>query len=115
MTVKKRKIVRKRRPSLADDLQLTISALNDKKTISDLEQRCLKVERDYADLRQRIVKFLRPEQVEAAKVCGCTPEIYALEWFEICKDTLRQYTPSFANFDKNQAEVQPLSILKRGY
>jgi hypothetical protein len=71
-----------------------------------LKRHCLMVEKDYDDLRLRIVKFLLPEQIEAAKVCGCTPEIYALEWFEICKNTMREHTPSFANF------AEPLSAFK---
>lgn len=94
-------VKRKKRPSLHDDLQLAIKSLNDRKIISDLEQRCLQVERDYAELRRRIVSFLLPEQIEAAETCGCTPEIYALEWFELCKQTMREHTPSFANYVQN--------------
>ena len=95
MAIRRRKT---KRCTLQDDLQIAVSALNDKKIITDLEQRCLSVERDYAELRRRIVSFLLPEQIEAAKVCGCTPEVYALEWFEICKQTMRDHTPSFANY-----------------
>ena len=101
-------VKRKKRPSLHNDLELAIKALGDRKIISDLEQRCLQVERDYNELRRRVVSFLSPEQIEAAKVCGCTPEVYALEWFEICKQTMRDHTPSFANF------AQPLKNV-RGY
>lgn len=89
---------RKKKPSLHDDLQLAIQSLNDRKVICDLEQRCLQVERDYNELRRRIISFLLPEQIEAAKVCGCTPEVYALEWFEICKKSMREQIPSFANY-----------------
>lgn len=97
-----------KRPSLHADLELAIKALGDRKIIADLEARCLEVERDYTELRRRITSFLLPEQIEAAQICGVTPEIYALEWFEICKQTMRDHTPSFANF------TQPLKNV-RGY
>lgn len=95
-----KKVRRPRKRLLSQDLELAIKALGDRKVIVDLEKRCLQVEKDYADLRSRIVKFLSADQIEAAKVCGCSPEIYALEWFEICKDTIREHTPSFANYVK---------------
>ena len=101
---------RRKKPSLHNDLELAIKVLGDRKIISDLEQRCLQVEKDYMELRRRVVSFLLPEQIEAAKICGCTPEVYALEWFQICKESMREHVPSFANY------AESLSSLKnRGY
>ena len=84
--------------SLKDEVRLTQQALCDRLYVVDLERRCLQVERDYADLRERLVNLLRPEQIDAAKTCGITPEVYALEWIDLCKDKLRQYAPGHADY-----------------
>jgi hypothetical protein len=102
-------VIRRKRRSLHDDLELAIRALNDQKVINDLERRCIQVERDYTELRKRIISFLSNDQIDAAKTCGCTPEVYALEWFEICRQTMRDHTPSFANIN------QPLPLVGREF
>ena len=98
----------KKRRTIRDDLNQQLVINNLQQQLIDMKRQSLIVQKDYDDLRLRIVKFLLPEQIEAAKVCGCTPEVYALEWFEICKQTMRDHTPSFANF------TQPLKTM-RGY
>lgn len=72
-------------------------SINDRLRVIDLERRYLLLERDYDDLKKRLVSLLLPEQIDAARTCGCTPEVYALEWIQLYKEGLRKYAPSFGN------------------
>jgi hypothetical protein len=85
------------KPSMRREVALAEQAitadLNSRRTLLDLEFRCLNLEKDYNDLRRRLVRLLLPEQIEAARTCGITPEVYALEWIDIMKDTLRKFAP----------------------
>ena len=86
------------KPSLRDEIALLERAHQDKLYVNDLERRCLFLEKDYNDLKERLVNLLRPEQIEAAKTCGITPEVYALEWIELVKEDLRKFAPGHANY-----------------
>jgi hypothetical protein len=73
-----------------------------RKTINNLElelvrlkRYCLEKEREHNILRDKLVALLLPEQIEAARICGCAPEIYALEWIDICKKKVQETTPAF--------------------
>jgi hypothetical protein len=82
--------------SLREEIILTQNSLSDKKALVDLELRCLRIEKSYEELRNKLVKLLSKEQIDAAKTCGVTPEVYALEWIEIYKDKWREQIPAYA-------------------
>ena len=92
--------------SLRREVLATQNTLNDRFAIVELERRCLLVERDYADLRQKLVSLLLPAQIDAAKTCGVTPEVYALEWIAIYKDRWRESMPGYAHSVKSLMEVK---------
>lgn len=99
MAVRKRKV-----RSLKDEIQALDHKLKAEFQYNELERHCLLVEKKYEDLRQRLVSLLLPEQIEAAQICGVTPEMYALEWIDIHyrdpltkKSTLYKIAPSYAS------------------
>lgn len=96
----------KRKISLRKEVQILDQSLRDRKNYNELEHRCLLVERNYEDLRRRLVSLLSKEQIDAAKTCGITPEVYALEWIQIYKDGLRQYAPAFGDHVKSLVELR---------
>ena len=102
MAVKKRAVrktkVEVRKPSLKDEIVSAEIAINDRFLINELEHRCLLLEKEYNDLKQRLVDLLLPEQVDAAKTCGVTPEVYALEWIGLHKDKLKNQAPDYADY-----------------
>lgn len=50
------------------------------------EHRAMVAERDLAAVRGKLVRLLSPDQLDAAKTCGVTPEFYALECIELYKE-----------------------------
>jgi len=68
------------------------------------EGRASKAERELAEIRAKLVRLLSPDQIEAARICGVTPEFYALECIELHKAQFFPYMP---------AEFRPLAVLKR--
>lgn len=74
--------------------------------LQDAEMRAAEAHRNYFELSRKLVGLLTPDQIEAAKIAGCTPEVYAIEFIELAKDKL---------FPKFEAAVQPLSDLRRGF
>jgi hypothetical protein len=84
--------------------------LNDVKYLVELERRYLSLEREHSDLKQKLVNLLLPEQIDAAKTCGVSPEFYALEWVDLCKDKLRTYTPGFGDNIKSFNDA----VMRRG-
>lgn len=50
------------------------------------EHRAMKAERELAEISAKLVRLLSPDQLDAAKVCGVTPEFYALECIELYKE-----------------------------
>lgn len=111
MVVKKRRIrttkIKVTKADLINELEAVKVSLNDRKLIADLEQRCLYVENQYYQLRKRLIDLLLPEQIEAAKICGCSPEMYALEWIEIYKTSLRATAPAYSK------DIQSFSEMRR--
>lgn len=67
------------------------------------EVRAMTAERQLADIRAKLVRLLSPDQIDAAKTCGVTPEFYALECIELCKESFFPHMP---------AELRPLWELK---
>ena len=105
MAVKKKaRHSRSKTVSLQKELALARTALNDRKLFVDLESKCLDIEDKYLTLRTKVINLLSPDQIEAARICGCAPEVYALEWIEILKKDIRELVPSYARF-------KPLSVL----
>lgn len=66
------------------------------------ELRAMTAERELAEIRRKIVSLLNPDQLEAAKTCGVTPEFYALECIELYKDKF---------FPDMPAELRPLGLV----
>lgn len=60
---------------------------------------------ELAFLKQKLTSFLTPDQLDAAKICGCDPAVYTMEFFELWKE----------NVWKNLGTIglKPLSELKR--
>ena len=114
MPVKKRKTkstkVQPRKINLRDEVTALQYVLDAKRSEEfskgELAQRCLLLERDYADLRSRLVNLLLPEQIDAARICGVTPEVYALEWIDLLKDRLRTYAPGYFYPVQNLKELK---------
>lgn len=105
--MKRRKIQTKRRKiNLSREVKALEGKLNEKFRVVELERRCLLVERNYNDLRLRLVNLLNREQIDAAKTCGITPEVYALEWIQIYKENLRKYAPAFGDDIRNLRAVK---------
>ena len=103
MLVKKRA----RRRSLRDEIVLTQNQLNDKKASLELENKYLKVENDYRLLKEKLVSLLLPDQIDAAKTCGVTPEFYALEWIDIYfRGHMHKMTPSHWEHVKSLRETR---------
>lgn len=109
---------RKARP-LSDEIAALDETLRAKMQYNELERRCLLVERDYTALRQRLVSLLLPEQIEAAKTCGVTPEMYALEWIDIHfrdastkESLLYQIAPHFSKHLHGLAALKTGAYLK---
>ena len=76
------------------------------KRLSSAEQRAERSEVELATLRARLVGLLSLDQLEAAKICGCPPQVYAIECIELWKEKI------FPSFPK---EIRPLSELKGNY
>lgn len=51
----------------------------------DLEQEVRSWKWQYEDLSHELTSMLSKEQLDAAKICGVTPEFYAIQWVKICK------------------------------
>ena len=73
---------RKTRP-LRDEIAALDQKLASEVQFTQLKLRCLEVEKEYNGLKQRLVSLLLPDQIEAARTCGISPELYALEWIDI--------------------------------
>lgn len=67
------------------------------------EMRAIAAERELAEIRRKLVALLNPDQIDAARVCGVTPEFYALECIDLYKQTF---------FPQMPAQLRPLWVLK---
>ena len=103
-----------RRPSAIETI-LGAKSLLDKRFVKNeglqaylkLEQEYMFLARDYAALKEKLVRILSREQLEASNICGVAPEIYALEWIEIIlKEDVRKYTPTFSEHVRNLADIK---------
>ena len=62
--------------------------------LGQAERRAVVAEEALGLLKKRLTQLLSPDQLEAARVCGCSPEVYAIECIEIWKGKV---FPSFPN------------------
>ena len=74
--------------------------------LASAEHRAKRSEEELTTLRGKLAGLLNKDQLDAAKICGVTPEMYAVECIEIWKERI---FPSFP------AEIRPLSELKGNY
>ena len=71
--------------------------------LTSAERRADEAERKYGIIRDKLVSLMSPDQIDAAKIAGCSPEVYALEYLELWKDHL---------FPRTAGAFRPLSALK---
>ena len=71
--------------------------------LATAEQRAERTEIELTTLKQKLVGLLSKDQLEAAKICGCAPEVYAIECIEIWKEKI------FPSFPKG---IRPLAGLQ---
>lgn len=69
------------------------------------EMRAMTAERELGEIRRKLVALLSPDQIDAAKTCGVTPEFYALECIEL-------YKAKF--FPHLEARARPLAVQSFG-
>ena len=65
------------------------------------EMRAMTAERELGEIRRKLVALLSPDQIDAAKTCGVTPEFYALECIELYKAKFFPYL---------EAKARPLAV-----
>ena len=63
------------------------------KQLNQLRSDNWRLEQAYSGISRRLVKMLTLEQLEAAELAGCAPEIYAIEWVMMLKDECRIKPP----------------------
>ena len=72
--------------------------------LASAEAKAERLGKELITLKVRLAGLLSKDQIEAAKVCGCAPEIYAIECIDIWKEKI---FPSFPE------EIRPLSDLRQ--
>lgn len=75
------------------------------KRLTEAEMRANQAESDLAFVRDRLVALLSEDQLEAAKISGMTPEIYALACIDLWKD---------GRISKSvfELKLEPLSVVR---
>ena len=94
--VKKRKAIKSPEKRLAEALNEIRSVRfqefldeivpNYTKRLADAEEKRYNAERHLKEMEDRLIRLLTKDQLEAATICGCPPEIYAIEFMEIFKE-----------------------------
>lgn len=67
------------------------------------ETKAAQLEEAHTLLKNRLVKLLSVDQMEAARICGCPPEIYAIECIDLWKEKI---FPSFARDIRSFPELK---------
>lgn len=73
--------------------------------LKDAEMRAEAATQKYKGLRDKLVRLLNADQLDASRIAGCEPELYAIECIEIYKE---QFFPHFS------PRLRPLAALKQG-
>ena len=63
------------------------------KRLTDAEMRASHAESQLALLQSRLVSLLSADQIEAARVCGITPELYTIEYILLWKERMFKDIP----------------------
>lgn len=58
------------------------------KRITEAEVRVKHAEDNFAFLNEKLVGLLSPDQIEAAKICGVDPAIYAINWIDLWREKI---------------------------
>ena len=80
--------------AVANEVRTRITLLMDnitkdyKERISLAEGRASKAEVGLSYLKEKLTSFLTPDQIAAAEICGCSPEVYAIEFIELWKERM---------------------------
>ena len=56
--------------------------------LTEYELRAKYAEERLKFLHDKLVGLLSPDQIEAARISGCPPEVYAIEWIEIWREQI---------------------------
>ena len=72
--------------------------------LAHAEAEAYKAKYELAFLRSKLAGLLSRDQIEAARIAGCAPEIYALEWIEIQKEHLA--IPAFCGTYTSLADLR---------
>lgn len=72
--------------------------------LKEAEMRAAKAEQLYNELARKLSGLLEPDQLDAARISGCAPELYAIEWIELQKERL---------FPSPSTLYQPFSELRK--
>ena len=67
------------------------------------EAKAAHLEEDLAFLRGKLTGLLNKDQLDAARVCGCRPEVYAIECINLWKEKI---FPGFPSYVHNLAELK---------
>jgi hypothetical protein len=89
----------KKAPSVQAQLLVRVEQFFDKiapdliKRLDSAERRAAYAERELERLQLRLRSLLTSDQVEAAHICGVTPEFYCIELIELWKERIWQECP----------------------
>lgn len=75
------------------------------KKLTECELRAKRAEENFAFLNEKLVGLLTADQLEAAKVCGIDPALYAINWIELWQSRMFQ--------DNNAIGVKSFAELRR--
>ena len=73
--------------------------------LKDAEMRAEAATQKYNELSRKLVGLLTADQLDAARVCGVTPEFYAIEFIELAKNRLfPKFESAIRNFSQLRTE-----------
>ena len=67
------------------------------------EALCTKTQEELRVLKDKLTSLLNDDQLEAAQICGCPPEVYAIEFVQLWKEKI---FPSFPDHVKPFPELK---------
>ena len=71
------------------------------------ERRAEYAEKELLTLKDTLTSMLLPEQVEAARIAGCAPHIYALEWIKLWAQS-SEWNAKIPSFSANVENLKTL-------
>ena len=88
MTVKKKVKRPKRRAKKSPQLGEDTKKLINFEIESQVAIKLASLEKKYNELKDRLVACLSKDQIEIADICLMPPELYAVNWFEVNRESL---------------------------